>query len=240
VITGPLSIRSRLVPITASAILLVESVVVAAFVARDAPELLPVLTSSGGSTFTVAEVNVGIGAIVPLVLGALLLLSGEILSGEILSGAVVDRRIRWLESSFSSSITVFLIAELNGIRELGTLVAIYALASAAVLFAALQEGRHDLPRMLPAAFGAMVGIVPWGLIAWYEIAPVVAGEPGPAPWVRVLTVVILALFASAAVLVWRGAGGSRGAIALSVVTRSVLALGIVVANASGLAVGSVG
>ncbi|HEU0206868.1 MAG TPA: hypothetical protein VFQ74_09300 [Pseudolysinimonas sp.] len=204
--------------IAAGLVLLVQAVaLVVVLLTHGTSLLLPVITTAGSASFTVTTVNVAVGAIVPVALGAL----------AFLTSTAVDRRARWIESSLSSSITVFLIAELNGIRELAALVAIYALTSAAVLFAVVQQGRTTRPRMLPASFGAAVGIVPWGLIAWYEIAPVVAGMTGPAAWVRVMTVVVLALFVSAAVLVWRGMGGSRAAAILRVVTRSAVAWGVV-------------
>ncbi len=188
--------------------------------------VLPVVTTVGPISFTVTTVSIGVGAIVPLVVGAAVLLTG----------AATDRRLRWLESSLSASITVFLLAELNGIRELAALVAMYALTSAAILFAALQDGRTDRPRMLPASFGAMVGIVPWGLIAWCEIAPVLVGDAGPAVWVRVLTIVVLALFVVGAVLVWRGAGNSRPALVIGIAARSVFAWAVAAATVAGLAI----
>ena len=237
-ITAPRT-STRSIWIAAGAFLLVESIAVAVLVARSAPEVLPVVTSSGATTFTVAEVDIGVGVIVPLVLGALLLLTG----------AVADPRIRWLESSVSSSIAVFLIAELNGIRELETLVAIYALTSAVALLGALQEGRRDRPRMLPAVFGAMVGIVPWGLIAWYEIAPAVATGTVQPGWVRVVTLIMLTLFLASAANFWwssrrigpwrRPLVGARLSLLLTVLTRSALAWLVAGALASGAASGAV-
>jgi hypothetical protein len=229
VITGTVAgTRTRRVRLTAGALLAAEAVAVAVLLGRSTPMLVPVVTTAGSRVFTVTSVNVGIGATVPLVLGAVLLLTG----------ITRNRRLRWLESSLSASITVFLLAELNGIRELAALVAMYALTSAAIMFAALQDGlrdrrRPDRPRTLAASFGAMVGIVPWGLIAWYEIVPGVVGDTGPATWVRVLTVVVLALFSAGAVMVWRGAGNSLSAVVISVVTRSVFAWGVAAAVHAG-------
>jgi hypothetical protein len=208
-------------------VLAVEAVAVAVMVARSAPLQLAVVTSAGSARFTVTAVNLGVAVVVPLVLGALVLLTG----------AIADRRVRWFESALSASITVFLLAELNGIRELGALIAMYALTSAAVLFGALHDAPSGPDRRLPGVFGAMVGIVPWGLIAWYEIAPVVAGDAGPAVWVRVLTIVLLALFIAASVIAWRGAGAARPSVVLSVATRSVLAVAVAWAVVAGVAAG---
>ncbi len=213
--------------LTAGAVLFVEAVAVAVIVARSAPLQLAVVTSAGSARVTVAAVNLGVAVIVPLTLGALVFMTG----------AVADRRVRWIESSLSASITVFLVAELNGIRELGALVAMYALTSAAVLFGALRDEPSASNSRLPGVFGAMVGIVPWGLIAWYEIAPVVAGDSGPAVWVRVLTSVVLALFIVAAALLWRGMGASRAALVVSALTRSVMAWSVALAAVIGLSLG---
>ena len=188
---------------------------------------LPVQTTAGSTSFTVTAVDVAAGVIVPIVLGAAVFLSG----------AVADRRARAVESSLSASITVFLLAELNGIHELGALVAIYALTSAAVLFGVLQQRPSDPPSQLPGVFGAMVGIVPWGVIAWYEIAPMVVDGPGPASWVRAVTLVALVLFAVTAVVAWRSTGMTRRGIVLSVVTRSVVGWIVIAAAGSGLTVG---
>jgi hypothetical protein len=70
---------------------------------------------------------------------------------------------RWLEFSFTSSIIVFLLAQLNGIRDIAALVAIYSLNSAMILFGWLQE-RYESPAsrrggagLLPYIFGCIVG-----------------------------------------------------------------------------------
>ncbi len=204
-----MSTEQRPLRLAAAALLLAQAIVVAVLVGRGPAMVLPVAMSSGSHTIILTGVDVGVAVIVPLVLGAMSLLIGA-RRGE--RTRLIDHGLRWVEVSLSSSITVFLIAQLNGIRELGALVAIYALTSAAVLFAALQERQTDTHRMLPAIFGAMVGIVPWGLIAWYEIAPTLAFSPlagggGPALWVRVLTLTMLALFLAAGVAFWRASVG---------------------------------
>jgi hypothetical protein len=214
----------RATGLTAGLALLVQAAIISVIVARSAPASQAVVTTVGSSTFPLTGVNVGVGAIVPLALGALLFLTS----------AASDRRLRWIEASLSASITVFLVAQLNGIRELGALVAIYALTSAAVLFGALHEDRREGAGRRPAIFGAMVGIVPWGLIAWYEILPTVAGDPGPAVWVRILTLAVLGLFIAGAVLAWRGASASWLRIVISVATRSVPAWTVAIAVAGGL------
>ena len=220
----------------AAAILLAEAIAIAVIVARSPALLLPVSTSSGSTSFVVTQVDVGLGVIVPLALGAL----AHLLSAPVRSPAgAASGPLRWVERSLSASITLFLIAELNGIRELGMLVAIYALTSAMVLFGVLQERWTSSPRMLPAIFAAMIGIVPWGLIAWYEIAPAVLAGGGPTTWVRVLTVLMLVLFLVAGAQAWRTPATSRtsrASVVLSVVLRSALAWGVAMAIAGGVGV----
>ncbi len=217
--------------VAAAAVLLAEAIVIAVLVARGPTLLLPVSTSSGSTSFVVTQVDVGLGVIVPLALGALahLLIASERGPAGAASGP-----LRWGERSLSASITVFLIAELNGIRELGMLVAIYALTSAMVLFGVLQERWTSSPRMLPAIFAAMIGIVPWGLIAWYEIAPAVVGGGGPTVWVRVLTVITLVLFLVAGAQAWRSSARSRASMVFGVVLRSALAWGVAAAIIGGV------
>jgi hypothetical protein len=115
---------------------------------------------------------------------------------------------RWLEFSFTSSIIVFLLAQLNGIRDIAALVAIYSLNSAMILFGWLQE-RYESPAsrrggagLLPYIFGCIVGIVPWGIIAWYVIEPG-SGHGITTPIaVQIITLVMLALFTGFAVGQW--------------------------------------
>jgi hypothetical protein len=141
---------------------------------------------------------------------------------------------RWIIFSLTSSITVFLVAQLNGVTEIGSLVLIYAATSTMTLFSVLQEAipSSTFTRMLPLCFGAAIGIVPWGIIAFYEIAGTIAGD-GPDLPVRILTIVML-IFAVAFVATnWaeqrraaRGiidARGEHAFIVLSAIAASVFA-----------------
>lgn len=111
---------------------------------------------------------------------------------------------RWLEFAFTSSIRLFLIAQLNGVAELGALVPIYALTSGMVLCSVLQErvrvaAGHP---MLPLCVGAAIGIVPWGVVAFYQLGASVAGD-GPTVMVRILTLVLLAAAFAFFITQWR-------------------------------------
>lgn len=213
--------------------------VVAAILVAGAPALLaPVVTSAADRTIDIARVNLGAAALVPLALGIVMHLIAARRSPAV--GRL--RAIRWAERSLSASITLFLLAQLNGIRELGALVAIYALTSALVLFAVLQE-RDGPSRRMAGVFGAMVGIVPWGLIAWYQIVPTVVGawagdaDAGPATWVRVTTLLMLALTLGAAASAWRAAIETRVTVVLGLLARVTLAIAVAAAAVLGASLG---
>lgn len=80
---------------------------------------------------------------------------------------------RWVEYSFSSSVMIFLIAQLNGISEYSALLAIFGVNVSMILFGWLQEryaepGNKDL---LPFIFGCIAGIVPWIIILIQLLTP---------------------------------------------------------------------
>jgi hypothetical protein len=170
-------------------------------------------------TFGTAEllqVDVVVGVIVVLVLVGIARILGR--------GAST----RWVEFSLTSSITVFLVAQLNGISDIGALVLIYAATSGMVLFTVLQD--HVLVTrghpLLPLCFGAALGIVPWGVIAFHQIGASL-GAPGPSVLVRVITLVMLAAAAAFFVSQWRDArrqlGGERAHVLIGFVSASAFA-----------------
>jgi len=143
-------------------------------------------------------IDVGVAAVVVLLLVAVARLVPP------------HRTARWTESALVSSITVFLVAQINGITDIGALVAIYGLTSAMVLFSVLQE-RTEVWRghpMLPLGFGAAVGVVPWGIIAFHQIGAGIVGDP-PTLIVRVLTLVMLAAAIVFGVTQWRELRGAQ-------------------------------
>lgn len=86
---------------------------------------------------------------------------------------------RWLELSQTSGITIVLVLLLNGASEAGVLVSGYALAAGAVVLLWIQDrqtapGRRGLA---PFSAGAAIGIVPWGVVALYQVTRLVVGEP---------------------------------------------------------------
>ena len=170
---------SRVIPAIAATILAIEAVVVGLTVANARPLLLPVTVDLDGG-ITLATVNLGMAAIVLLAFSALCRGASALWPAQV---------IRWIEWSQVSAVTLFLVAQLNGIRDIAALVVLYALTAAASLFLLLHEqsgGRW------PFAYGAAVGIVPWGVIAFYQIGAIVAGDD-PAPIIRVITIAMLAV-----------------------------------------------
>ncbi len=98
----------------------------------------------------------------------------------------------------ASGITAFLIAQLNGVVEAGTLVLIYAVAAGApgLLWLQAREDADRARARWPYSFAAGLAVVPWGIIALYQLVGVIAGSPPP-PLVRVMTIVVLVIAALA-------------------------------------------
>ena len=76
---------------------------------------------------------------------------------------------RWIEYSISASIMVVLVAMFTGIRDVAALSAIFAANSAMILFGLLMERQQRPGAADWTAFwcGSAVGVVPWGVIAFY-------------------------------------------------------------------------
>ncbi len=97
-----------------------------------------------------------------------------------------------------SAITVFLVAQLNGVAEAGALILVYAIAGAAAGLLWLQAHEVDERSRArwPFSFGAGIAVVPWGVVALYQVVGLAAGSPPPGV-VRVVTLVILLIVALA-------------------------------------------
>lgn len=80
---------------------------------------------------------------------------------------------RWVEYSLSSSIMIFLIAQLNGISDYAALLAIFGVNISMILFGWLQE-KYTHPgdgQWLPFIFGCIAGIIPWIIIVIQLLSP---------------------------------------------------------------------
>jgi hypothetical protein len=144
---------------------------------------------------------------------------------------------RWIEYALSSSVMIVVIAELSGIQEIGTLVAIFGINAAMNLFGwsmeAANEGRTRT-QWLHYVFGCIAGIVPWLVISialWTAAtAPGAAAIPGFVIVIFVSLFITFNVFAINMVLQYRKVGrwsdylyGERAYMLLSLVAKSLLA-----------------
>ena len=165
----------------------------------------------GAGQVELARVQLGVGVVVLALWGAAFRFAPATpaFAARSRAGLTAGRSMsRWIEYSQVSAIAVFLIAQLNGIAELGTLVALYAITAASTIFLALHERGGS---RMPFVFGAAVGIVPWGIIAFYQVGASVASHAGfwdAVPLaVRIITIGELACAAAAWVIAYRAARG---------------------------------
>ena len=195
------------------------------------PTTLPVTVGlAGARREMLAEVDAGMGAAVLCAVAGITLLVGGATAGSAPLSTGRRRIARWAGFSVTSSATVFLVAGLNGITDVGALVLIYAITSGVALFGILQERGHIRlgHPLLPLCFSAAIGIVPWGVIAFHQIgATVVAG--GPSAIVRVITLVMLAFAVAFWLSDWRAhrrddlAAGGRMFRVLTLLSASAFA-----------------
>jgi hypothetical protein len=145
--------------------------------------------------------------------------------------------IRWVEYSFSSSVMIVVIAALAGVQELGTLIAIFGVNAAMILFGwsmeIANEGR-DRPQWLHYVFGCIAGAVPWMVI--FATILISATEPNSAPIPAFVIAIFVTLFISFnvfainQVLQYRKVGrwrdylyGERAYMLFSLIAKSLLA-----------------
>ena len=144
---------------------------------------------------------------------------------------------RWVEYSISSSIMMVVIATLSGIQEIGTLLAIFGVNAAMILFGwsmeAANEGRTRI-QWLHYVFGCIAGAVPWVVIA--IALGTAATAPGAAPIPGFVIAIFISLFigfnvfAINMVLQYRKTGrwsdylyGERAYMLFSLIAKSLLA-----------------
>ncbi len=91
---------------------------------------------------------------------------------------------RWIEYAFSSSVMIVVIASLTGIREIGTLIAIFGVNAAMILFGwsmeIANEGRQRV-QWLHYVFGCVAGAVPWIVIGLALLTGITAPDAAPIP-----------------------------------------------------------
>jgi hypothetical protein len=145
--------------------------------------------------------------------------------------------IRWVEYAFSSSVMIVVIAALAGVQEVGTLIAIFGVNAAMILFGwsmeIANEGR-ERPQWLHYIFGCIAGAVPW-LVIFVTIL-ISATEPNSAPIPAFVIAIFVTLFISFnvfainQVLQYRKVGrwrdylyGERAYMLFSLIAKSLLA-----------------
>lgn len=142
---------------------------------------------------------------------------------------------RWVEYSLSSSVMIFVIAQLNGISDYAALLAIFGVNVSMILFGWLQE-KYAEPgdgQWLPFIFGCIAGSVPWIIFAIQLLTP--SGPPNTsAPGFVYAIVFSLFAFFNCFALVqykqYRAKGkwanylrGEKTYIVLSLIAKSLLA-----------------
>ncbi len=173
----------RAVNAAIAGVLAIQAAAVAAVLATRQPTSLAVTADIGGG-IQLASVSLGVAAVVLLVFSAVARVAAMVWA---------NPWVRWVEWSQVSAVVVFLVAQLNGVQDVAALVALYALTAGASLFLVLHE-RFDRST---GAFscGAAVAIVPWGIIAFYQVGAIVLGDE-PSFLTRVLTLAMLLLAAA--------------------------------------------
>ena len=91
-----------------------------------------------------------------------------------------------------------------------------------------QRGRAKPPSAQAAALAAVIGIVPWGLIAFAQIGGGIAGDP-VGVWTRVVTLVVLALSIAVWFRGWFRPADADAPGILPLLATSALAWGVVAA-----------
>ena len=142
---------------------------------------------------------------------------------------------RWIEYSLSASVMIVVIAMLVGIYDIASLILIFALNAAMILFGLMMELHNqttDKTNWTSFWFGTFAGIVPWVAIFLYLIGSG-NGEGGPPGFVYGIFVSIFLffnVFAVNMILQYRKIGpwkdylfGERVYVFLSLFAKSALA-----------------
>ncbi|MFB2585189.1 hypothetical protein [Herbiconiux liukaitaii] len=130
-------------------------------------------------------------------------------------------------------ILIFLIARLNGIADPVELIPLFALGAGSVCLLGIDDGSSPRRRR-PTAWAAVLGIVPWGVIAFAQIGATITSG-APASGVRIVTIAALAVAAIGWWIAWRRPRAARPSdVAVMTVALSALTWAIVVLIVLGL------
>jgi hypothetical protein len=158
------------------------------------------MTGPPGSTFTnpILLFNNNVSYTIALFLGLSaffhFLVSSSKFFPKYAQGLKQNRNIfRWVEYSLSSSLMIFLIAQLNGISDYAALLAIFGVNVSMILFGWLQE-KYTSPgdgQWLPFIFGCIAGIIPWIIVVVQLFSP---GGPADASAPGFVYGIVISLF----------------------------------------------
>lgn len=141
---------------------------------------LPVVAHLGGPAVHLGALQVGAAVVLPpAVVAVVAALHGTGLLGR--SSVVIA-------SIGAVPILLVLVVTLNGAAEATVLVLTYASSAGGVLFRSLHRPGGD---PVPLRWWAVLGIVPWGAVAFTQVGGLLTGTP-PSVAIRVLTLVVLA------------------------------------------------
>jgi hypothetical protein len=184
------------------------------------------------------DINVGVGVVAFLALSAFFhfLISSPMFFTRYGNGLRKNRNyFRWTEYSLSSSIMIWLVAQITGITDIAALFGIFAVNASMIMFGALQE-KYESPGsggFLPFVFGSMTGVVPWIVILIYFFAPGSASEVAAPAFVTGIIISLFLFFNTFAVnqaLQYHQVGGwadylrgERMYITLSLIAKTALA-----------------
>ena len=195
-----------------------------------------------GSSFAPSVIlfNTPIGLTVALFLGLSALAHFIVASPQFfpryIAGLAAQRNyFRWVEYSISSSVMIVLIAQVTGVADITSLIAIFGVNASMILFGWLQE-KYETPGnggWLPFIFGCITGIVPWIALLFYVFSIGGPGDTSAPAFVYFIVLTIFLFFNSFALVQWlqyKKVGkwsdylrGERTYITLSLVAKSALA-----------------
>lgn len=141
---------------------------------------LPIEAHFGGPAVYLGALQIGAAVVVPpAIVAVVAALHGRGLLGR---SAVV------VASIGATPILLVLVARLNGAAEATVLVLTYASSAGGVLLRSLHRPGGD---PMPLRWWAVLGIVPWGAVAFTQVGGLLTGTP-PSVAIRVLTLLVLA------------------------------------------------
>ena len=175
----------------------------------------PVVEHFGGGAVRLGVVQVAVAVLVPPALVAVV----AVLRG---TGRLERTAVPWALGA-ASPIVLFLVARLNGVAEAVALVLVYAATAGGVLLRSLHRPGGD---PMPLRWAAVLGIVPWGVVAFSQIGGQLTGSPVP-PGVPLLTEAVLAASIAEYVVAYRRRDAPlppAAALALAVLPGVLLAV----------------